>query len=59
MSAKVVIVNDGAFNSAGVWYALKFRCEVNDAATKVVSVDFSVGQPIPESEWKQRHLSAD
>ncbi|PZM13730.1 DUF930 domain-containing protein [Rhizobium tubonense] len=59
ISANVVIVNDGAFLSDGVWYGLKFRCEVDDAATKVVSLQFSVGSPIPRNEWKRRHLSAD
>jgi hypothetical protein len=57
IAASVVIVSDGKFQSGSVWYGLKFRCEVNAAATKVLSVNFSVGKPIPQSEWKRLHLT--
>ena len=52
----VLQVQKGAFRANGRWYNLKFRCEVDDAATQVVSFDFGVGAPVPRSDWARRGL---
>jgi hypothetical protein len=52
----VLQVRKGAFRANGRWYNLKFRCEVDDAATQVVSFDLDVGAPVPRAEWARRGL---
>jgi len=47
-------VATGAFHASGQWYNLSFRCEVNDAVTRVISFDLKVGASIPKSQWKAR-----
>lgn len=37
-------------------YNLAFTCELNDNATKVESLEFSVGNVIPKNEWESRHF---
>lgn len=54
----VLEVRKGAFRSNGEWYALGFRCEIDEAATRVVSFTFDVGPPVPRGEWRSRGLSA-
>ncbi len=51
-------VHEAAFRAGGEWYDLAFRCEVDDAVTRVVSFAFTVGNPIPRSEWGSRGLPA-
>lgn len=43
-----------AFRADGQWYDLAFRCEVNDAVTRVVNFAYQVGDAIPRSDWQQR-----
>ncbi|ADZ69696.1 DUF930 domain-containing protein [Polymorphum gilvum] len=43
-----------AFRSAGEWYDLAFRCEVDPGVTKVVKFGLRVGAAIPRSQWQQR-----
>ncbi|CAD7023929.1 hypothetical protein REJC140_00375 [Pseudorhizobium endolithicum] len=43
-----------AFRAEEQWYDLSFRCEINEDATKVVSFAFSIGAPVPRSEWRRR-----
>jgi hypothetical protein len=50
----VMQVRKGAFRANARWYNLEFRCEVDDAATGVMSLDFDVGAPVPRDEWKNR-----
>ena len=45
-----------AFSSNGRWFDFKMRCEVDDAATKVVKFSYQIGRPIPRSEWAVRNL---
>lgn len=52
----LIQVQKGAFRSGAQWYDLKFRCEIDEAATKVVSFDFEVGAAIPRSAWAGRGL---
>lgn len=47
-------VATGAFHANGQWFDLSFRCEVNEAVTRVVSFDLKVGAAIPTSQWKAR-----
>jgi hypothetical protein len=51
-------VRKGAFRSNARWYNLKFRCEIDAAATRVVSFEFDVGTPVPPAEWASRGLPA-
>ena len=51
-------VRSAAFRSAGQWYSLSYRCEVDADATRVVSFGFNVGDPIPRSEWQRRGIPA-
>lgn len=50
----IMQVRKGAFRAKDRWYNLEFRCEVDDAATGVMSLDFDVGAPVPRDEWKSR-----
>lgn len=52
----VINVATGAFRADGQWYDLSFRCEVNDAVTRVISFDLDVGAAIPKSQWKAREF---
>jgi len=45
---------NGSFRDAQGWRELSFKCEVDSEAMKVVSFAFSVGKPIPKSEWQSR-----
>ena len=47
-----------AFESAGQWYKLSYRCEVDEDALKVVSFGFDVGDPPTPSERKRLGLPA-
>lgn len=49
----VLEVNKAAFRAAGQWFDLRFRCEIDDDATHVLSFGFEVGRSIPKSEWKR------
>lgn len=51
-------VHEAAFRAGGEWYDLAFRCEVDDRVTRVISFAFTVGDPIPRSEWGSRGLPA-
>jgi hypothetical protein len=50
----VLQVRKGAFRANGRWYNLGFRCEVDEGATVVVSLEFEVGAPVPRAEWATR-----
>lgn len=49
-----IVADGGAFYSAGSWYRLRFECDVR--ADEVVSFAYSVGDPIPRSEWEAYSL---
>ncbi len=53
---KVLQVNKGAFRENARWINLKFRCEIDEAATVVVAFNIEVGVPIPRSQWSIRGL---
>jgi Domain of Unknown Function (DUF930) len=50
----ILQVRKGAFRANARWYNLRFRCEVDEAATRVVSFGFDVGAPVPRAEWISR-----
>ncbi|MEM6461168.1 MAG: DUF930 domain-containing protein [Pseudomonadota bacterium] len=52
----VLQVRRGAFRSNARWYNLEFRCEIDEAATRVVAFDFDVGDPVPRADWASRGL---
>lgn len=49
----VLTVNKAAFRAAGQWFDLRFRCEIDADATRVLSFGYEVGRAIPKSEWKR------
>lgn len=55
----LMAVSDAAFRAGGQWFDLGFRCEIDEAATRVVSFDYEVGAPIPRSQWKARGFPAN
>jgi hypothetical protein len=50
----VLDVPKAAFRTHSDWYDLSFRCEVDEPGTRVVSFAFSVGDPVPQSQWRAR-----
>lgn len=54
----VLQVRRGAFRANARWYNLEFRCEVDAAATEVVTLDFNIGTPVPRGDWKRRGFPA-
>lgn len=57
-SGTVLDVRD-AFRARGRWYDVRFRCEVDADATKVVSFSYAIGDAVPKSEWKSRRFPLD
>ncbi|AUW43620.1 hypothetical protein CUJ84_Chr003281 [Rhizobium leguminosarum] len=55
-SGTVVIADDEAFGTAKGWYHVRFRCEVDEAATKVVSFAHKVDGLIPRSQYAKYHI---
>ncbi|WP_105437692.1 DUF930 domain-containing protein [Neorhizobium sp. T25_13] len=53
-SGSVLEIKRSEFRANAQWYDLRFRCEVNEDATKVISFAFEVGKPVPRSEWRKR-----
>jgi hypothetical protein len=54
----VLQVRQGAFRANARWYNLEFRCEIDEAATSVVSLSFDIGVPVPRDEWTRRGFPA-
>lgn len=50
----VLEVRRAAFYAKSRWFDLRFRCEVNADATRVLSFAFAVGGEVPKREWKKR-----
>lgn len=53
-SGRVLEIKRGSFRANAQWYDFRFRCEVNENATKIVSFAYEVGAPVPRSEWRKR-----
>lgn len=52
----VLDIRSAAFRAGAQWYDVRFRCEIDDNATKVVSFGFEVGDAVPRSQWKARRF---
>jgi hypothetical protein len=50
----VMRVREAAFRARGQWYALGFRCEIDDNAMRVLSFAFDIGAAIRREEWQAR-----
>ncbi|AXV15825.1 hypothetical protein CYG48_09020 [Neorhizobium sp. SOG26] len=53
-SGTVLEVKQAAFRASAQWYNIRFRCEVDEDAMKVVSFAFDVGAAVPRSQWRAR-----
>ncbi|MBB3356106.1 hypothetical protein FHT70_006081 [Rhizobium sp. BK049] len=49
----ILDVKDAAFGTAKGWFQVRFRCEVDEGATKVVSFAHQVGGRIPRNEYSK------
>ncbi len=58
-AGNVLDAKGGAFKNGNEWYNVRFRCEVDSDATKVVSFAYDVGDVVPRSQWKSRRFPAD
>ncbi|CAN7436143.1 DUF930 domain-containing protein [Mesorhizobium amorphae] len=47
---------EAAFSTTTTWYRLRFRCEVDANATRVLSFNFRIGDEIPPGEWGRLRL---
>ncbi|MBX5238906.1 DUF930 domain-containing protein [Rhizobium sp. NLR22b] len=47
----ILDVKDAAFGTAKGWFQVRFRCEVDEGATKVVSFAHQVGGRVPRSQY--------
>ncbi|WP_315857366.1 DUF930 domain-containing protein [Rhizobium leguminosarum] len=56
LSSGTVLDLRAAFRTVESWYDVRFRCEVDQDAMKVVSFAFDVNGAIPRSQWKSRGL---
>lgn len=52
----ILDIRSAAFRAGAQWYDVRFRCEIDDNATKVVSFGFEVGDAVPRSQWKARRF---
>ena len=50
-AGSILNVDDAAFSTAKGWYHVRFRCELDEGATKVVSFAHEVGGLIPRSQY--------
>jgi len=50
-SGTLLDIDDAAFSTARGWYHVRFRCEVDENATKVVSFAHKAGGLIPRSQY--------
>ncbi|MCW0016297.1 DUF930 domain-containing protein [Rhizobium sp. BT-226] len=55
-SGTVLDVPDAAFGTAKGWYHVRFRCELDEGATKVVSFAHEVGGLIPRSQYAKYEI---
>ncbi len=56
ISDTIVKAEGAAFRSHRRWYALTFRCGLNEDRQAVKSFEFSVGKAIPKRLWEQYNL---
>lgn len=49
----------GAFRSRRKWYGIALKCTVGADLQSVTGFEFTLGAPIPESEWDDHNLNAE
>jgi Domain of Unknown Function (DUF930) len=47
----------GAFRSHGMWYQYSFDCAATPDRMKVLSLEYTIGESVPKSEWDAHGLS--
>ena len=52
----IVTGTGGAFRDKGHWYQLQFECTLSEDQRSAVSVNFVVGDEIPEDHWEEYGL---
>ena len=52
----VLDIRSAAFRANAQWFDVRFRCEIDQNATKVVSFGIEVGDAVPRSQWKARRF---
>ncbi|TNM63053.1 DUF930 domain-containing protein [Aliirhizobium smilacinae] len=52
----VLDIRSAGFRANAQWYEVRFRCEIDQNATKVVSFGLDVGDAVPRSQWKARRF---
>ncbi|EJC80427.1 protein of unknown function (DUF930) [Rhizobium leguminosarum bv. trifolii WSM2297] len=55
-AGNILDVKDAAFGTAKGWFQVRFRCEVDDGATKVMSFAHEVGGLIPRSQYAKYEI---
>ncbi|WP_368046069.1 DUF930 domain-containing protein [Rhizobium sp. CBN3] len=50
------VMKTGAFSKDGNWYSVRFRCEVDTDATKILSFAFEFGGLIPRSQYPKYRI---
>ena len=53
-----VVATGAAYRNRGKWYQARFSCSVAADYLRVTEFSFSLGDPIPESEWDSHNLIA-
>ena len=51
MLGHTLVAKGAAFRSGGKWYELFFICKASSDHLKVLSIDYRIGELIPESKW--------
>jgi len=54
-----LIADGGAFHTGKNWIAIRLRCTVAADYSGVTDFAFSIGDPIPKSEWNSHNLPAE
>jgi hypothetical protein len=52
----VLDIRNAAFRADSQWFDVRFRCEIDENATKVVSFGVEVGNAVPRSQWRARRF---
>lgn len=59
VAALTLTATGGAFRSRRKWYGIALKCTVGADLESVTSFEFTLGDPIPESEWEDHNLNAE
>jgi Domain of Unknown Function (DUF930) len=59
VSRHALLADGAAFHSDQKWYKIRFKCGLTADHTKVVSLEFVVGDVVPRNEWERHSLPAE